>query len=177
MADRGAVAAAARGVAQSGLLLAVVLGVYWLLPVQDRPDGAWILRMVLSIVLVVAVIWWQVAAIRRSRRPLQRAIQGMTVSVAVFLVVFAAFYLTIQRIDPSAFGQPLDKVSAMYFTITTLVTVGYGDISPSGHLAQVVVSIQMVLDLVVLGVVVRLLFRTASGTVERRTASTGQDRR
>jgi hypothetical protein len=143
-------------------VLALMLLVYWVSPVQNPVDGHWLLRIVVGLVVVGVVLGWQLWRIGRSRRPMERAVHGVAVIVLVFLVVFANLYLAIQRAHPEAFTKPLDKVSAMYFTITTLVTVGFGDITATDHLAQVAVSCQMMLDLVLLAVVVRLLFSRAT---------------
>ncbi len=40
-------------------------------------------------------------------------------------------------------------------------TVGFGDITPETDLARILVSVQMLLDLVVIGAVVRLLLNAA----------------
>jgi hypothetical protein len=52
-------------------------------------------------------------------------------------------------------------VRALYFTITTFATVGYGDITPTTNATRMLVSFQMLLDVVALGVIVRLLFGAA----------------
>jgi hypothetical protein len=72
-----------------------------------------------------------------------------------------------------AFSVDLDRTSALYFTITVFSTVGFGDISPQIDFARWIVSVQMLLDLVVLGVIVRVLF----GAAERgaATQATGAD--
>ena len=44
-------------------------------------------------------------------------------------------------------------------------TVGFGDISPKGDLARIAVSIQMLLDLVVIGAVVRVLTTAAKSGI------------
>ncbi len=60
---------------------------------------------------------------------------------------------------PNSFSEHLDKVTAVYFTVTTLATVGYGDIVPVTHTAQVLATVQMLLDLVVIAVTARLLIQ------------------
>jgi voltage-gated potassium channel len=49
----------------------------------------------------------------------------------------------------------------LYLAVTVFSTVGFDDITPRGDLARIVVSIQMLLDLVVIGAVVRLLTTAA----------------
>jgi hypothetical protein len=83
--------------------------------------------------------------------------------------MFAWIYLTMSRSDPAAFGGPLDRASALYFTVTVFSTVGFGDITPKTDLARLVTTVQMLADLAVVAVVIRLILGAASrGTAERR---------
>ena len=45
--------------------------------------------------------------------------------------------------------------SSLYFTVTVFATVGFGDIVATSHTARSMVTVQMVLDLILLGAVVR----------------------
>ena len=78
-------------------------------------------------------------------------------------MAFAAGYLSLSHADVTHFSEPLDHTPALYLAVTIFSTVGFGDITPEGDLAQAVVSIQMILDLVVIGAVVRLLTTAAKG--------------
>ena len=49
------------------------------------------------------------------------------------------------------FTERLDHTRVLYFTITVFSTVGFGDITPRADLARIIVSIQMLLDLDILG--------------------------
>ena len=68
------------------------------------------------------------------------------------------------------FSEPLNHTGALYLAITVFSTVGFGDITPEDDLARIVMSIQMLLDLVVIGAVVRLL-TTAAKTGRGDSAS------
>jgi hypothetical protein len=63
------------------------------------------------------------------------------------------------------FTQALDHVQALYFTVSVFSTVGFGDITPRTDPARLVVAAQMLLDLVVIGAVVRLLLNAARNRV------------
>lgn len=81
-----------------------------------------------------------------------RVFRALGITVAMFLVTFAGTYLSF---PPGSFSRDLNHIRALYFAITVLSTVGFGDITPETDAARVVVSIQMLLGLVLIGAVVR----------------------
>jgi hypothetical protein len=155
----------------SGLMLAV----YWLAPVQDAVNVGWLLRLLCGLAITAGFLAWQVRAIQRVNRPLIRAVHALVSSILMFFIVFALTYLGMSHAHPHSFSQPLNKVGALYFTVTTFATVGYGDIVPTTNATRVISTIQMLLDLLVIATTARLLFRTASGTVSRRASGTQGD--
>ena len=69
-----------------------------------------------------------------------------------------------------AFSEPLGRFDATYFALTTLGTAGFGDIHPVSQAARKIVFVQIVGDLLVLGVAVSRL-EPASATVASESAS------
>ncbi len=63
-----------------------------------------------------------------------------------------AYYLLAQT--PGQLTDLRTKTDALYFTVTTLSTVGYGDVHAAGQLARVAVTLQIVYDLVFIGLAV-----------------------
>ena len=57
---------------------------------------------------------------------------------------------------PNAFTQPLSRTDALYRTVTVFATVGFGDIAPVTQQARVLGTVQMVGDLLVLGVLLQV---------------------
>ena len=119
-----------------------------------------------------AVVAFQVRAIIKSPHPQFRAIAALAVVIPLFLIVFARIYLTASSATSHAFSLDLDPTRALYFTITVFSTVGFGDITPQSDFTRLIVSVQMLLDLVVLGAIVRVLL----AAVERGSANRGSDR-
>ena len=64
--------------------------------------------------------------------------------------------------NPAAFGVILNRTGALYFTVTVFSTVGFGDITPKTDPARIVAMVQMLSDLAVLAVVVRLILGAAT---------------
>ena len=58
--------------------------------------------------------------------------------------------------NPANFNtHPLTRTDMLYFAVTVFSTVGFGDITAASQFARLVVTGQMVLDLLVLGLLVR----------------------
>jgi len=92
--------------------------------------------------------------------------------VALSLVVFAATYLTLAR-DPGQFqGVLRTRTDALYFTVVTASTIGYGDITPVGQNARVVVMLQVLYNFVFIAAAL-----TAFTTRMRERATTRVRRR
>lgn len=154
---------------RSLLAFAVVLGVYYVLPVGgDRIDVSTVVRLMLGVLLFLAILAWQVRQILRSAVPALQAVEALIVAIPTFIVVYASTYVGIESAVPGSFSQSLDKSAALYFTVVTLGTVGYGDIAPVSTGARLVVSSQVMLDLVLIAVVVRLLTGAARRTLDRK---------
>ena len=95
--------------------------------------------------------------------------ETLALAVPVFLLIFARSYLSASLTDPSSFTEVLDKTGALYFAVTCFATVGFGDIVASSNPMRLLVTVQMLLDLVVLGVVVRLFIMAAQRGVADRS--------
>ena len=81
------------------------------------------------------------------------------------------------RLTPDSFTQPMNKVAGVYFSVTVLATVGFGDISPVTDTARILVTVQMVLDLVLIGAAVKLLGASARRAVDARLGARARLRR
>ena len=79
----------------------------------------------------------------------------------MYLLLFARIYLSNSLNDQSAFTEPLNLVTALYFTVTVFASVGFGDIYPETDSMRLLVTAQMLLNLIVFGVVIRLLASAA----------------
>ena len=71
--------------------------------------------------------------------------------------MFATTYYLMDYANAATVAQPLTGIDSMYFSAMVFTTVGFGDITAKGEGARVLVTIQMMLDLVVIGLVVLLV--------------------
>ena len=143
------------------LTWALLLGIYYLIPYTDRTSAGSLVRLMLGIAAFVVFLAWHLRRITRADFPGLRAVQALGVTIPLFLVIFAVLYLSLSQASTTHFSEPLNHTGALYLTVTVFSTVGFGDITPKGDLARIVVSIQMILDLVVIGAVVRLITTAA----------------
>jgi voltage-gated potassium channel len=86
-------------------------------------------------------------------------------------VLFAAAYVMLADAQPQAFSEPLSRTDALYFTITVFSTVGFGDIVPVTDGARVATMVQMVGDLLVVGLVLRVMLGAVKAARRRRAAA------
>lgn len=89
------------------------------------------------------------------------------VMVLEVLALFSLTYLAISEQPGQIIGMttPLDS---LYFTMTTLMTIGFGDIAAEGQLARGTVLVQMFFSVVVLSASVRLLSSLTRGVARER---------
>jgi voltage-gated potassium channel len=90
-------------------------------------------------------------------------------SVVGLLLPFVAFFAAVYFVMADQFVGIETRTDALYFAVVTLGTVGYGDVHPVGEAAKVVTMVQIVLDLVVVGVLVSVATGRVRARAERRT--------
>ena len=75
--------------------------------------------------------------------------------------------------DPANFSEPLTCTDALELHDVIFSTVGFGDITPKVSSTRLIVSAEMLLDLVVLGAGVRIILNVVERGRDRRTDETG----
>jgi hypothetical protein len=150
----------------------VLVGLYYLMPL-DRGSGVAVsIGLVVGLLVFATVVIVQIWQITRSDYPRLRAMEATATAIPLFLLIFAAtYYLLGGGGRAGTFSEALDRTDALYFTVTVFSTVGFGDISPVSQPARVVTKIQMLADLVVLGVVARVVLGAVNVSLRRRTTT------
>ena len=150
------------------LSISALLLAYFMIPTRSAGRSADWPWLTLELCVFGVVVGFQVPAIVKAKYPILRAIEALAILVPLYVLIFARIYLSSSIGDPSAFNQPLDKITALYFTVTVLSTVGFGDIVAQVNSMRLLVTLQMLLNLVLLGLVFRLLTASARQGVARR---------
>ena len=141
-------------------VLAVVL--YAVLPVAGR-SGSWVaIRLVLGALVFSALIGWQLRSVTKADDPHLRAAEALAVAFVLLVLGFAYTYLSISHGDPRAFSERLNHIGAVYFTLATITTVGFGDIAARTDSSRLVVIAQFIVDVTLIFGIVRLYFGTAT---------------
>ncbi len=144
--------------------IVVLVAIYYLLPLQTSSTAAAITILLVGLVLLITLIVLQVRWILASSFPGLRAVEALATSVPLFLLLFASSYAVMAQLSAANFSEPLDRTDALYFTVTVFSTVGFGDITPTTHMARLVVTAQMIADLVIIGIAIKAIV----GAVKRR---------
>ena len=127
---------------------------------------AYAARDVVVLLLDIALVFESVSA--RLDRLLMPVLAFLTF-YSLLVVVFACLYriadLTTDTMQFNVLGQPgrLSFADALYFSVITIATVGYGDITPSGALVRGLASIEVVLGLLLLLFGFSEIMRTRDG--------------
>jgi len=164
-----------RAVLRPTLIIIGLLLLYYLLPLWDRRTSSTAVSLVLGLVLVAVVLVWQIRRISTSRYPRLRAIEALSLSAPLFILVFATTYFATGQSNAASFSQSLNRTDALYFAVTTFSSVGFGDIVPVTQVARVMVMMQMLGDLVVVGVVARVILGAVQSGLRRRQPGTPPD--
>ncbi len=158
----------ARALLRAGGSTVALVAVYYLLPLDHSSTWAAVTMLVIGLLALIGLIAFQVRSIVRSRFPGLRALEALATSVPLFLLLFAATYVVLAAISASNFSEPLTRTSALYFTVTVFATVGFGDITAKTELARLVVTGQMIADLVVIGVGLKVIVGAVSRGRQRQ---------
>jgi hypothetical protein len=143
------------------VVITALVALYASVPLAGTPDRGLALRLVALLVVLCAALGWQIRSVTRSGYPGLRAVEAVAVSVPALVLGFALAYVRTADADPAAFSEALTRLDAAYFATTVFSTVGFGDITPRSDTARVLVTAQMVANLVTVGIIVRVLFGAA----------------
>ena len=152
------------------ITVALVVAVYFLAPMDRAISAVTVALLVLGVLVLVGVIAWQLRHVIRSEHPGARAVEAIAFTLPVYILLFATTYYLMERANATTFAQPLSRIDSMYFSVAVFTTVGFGDIAAKTQAARVVVTFQMILNLVIVGVVLRLLVNAIKISRQRQTS-------
>lgn len=158
----------ARLIAAVGRILltsAALVVLYGAAPMDTDTTVGAIVLMVLAGAFFALVFTHHVRALHHTPYPVLRAANLLSTTLLLFILGFSVTYLALFQADPGSFSEPLSKISAVYFTVTVLATVGFGDITATTDLTRAVVTLQMLTGITLIGVLVRYVVGLTSSRV------------
>jgi voltage-gated potassium channel len=158
------------GLLRSLATTVILVVLFYVLPLDQQVSDVW-WRLLIGLVVFVLVIAWQLRKIADSKFPMVRAVESLALSTPLFLILFASTYYLMALNVPHSFNTlHLTRTDSLYFTITTFATVGFGDITAVSQTARVVVMLQILLDLAILGLGIRVFAMAVKRGLSRQAA-------
>ncbi|OKA07032.1 ion channel family protein [Rhodococcus erythropolis] len=130
---------------------------YFVLPWTSVDGISTVMLLVGGLLVVLAVAVWQIRQILRSDVPTVQAIETLALILPVYLFGYAVGYSLMSQSSPTYFSEPLSRMDALYFSLTVFSTVGFGDITATTDPSRAVVSVQIIGNLILIGVGIRVV--------------------
>ena len=141
---------------------------YYAIPLTTELSTRGIALTALGLILGVSVLAWcivlQIRRVLEADDPDAVRLEALLILICLVVVVFSLGYLIIARETHDEFADLHTKTDALYFTMTTVATIGYGDVHATGQTARALVTLQIAFDLVFVAAVAA----TFSGMLRRR---------
>lgn len=143
---------------------------FFLVPVEPDPNGLRLAVRSAGTLLLVAIVALLVTG--QVRRQLTappggaeiRSLIRLVVALVAGLLVFALADYVVANSRPGQFVGLDTRVDALYFALTTLTTVGYGDVHAQGQIARILVCVQMVFSIGVIATGVSIVVKQLTQT-------------
>lgn len=125
-------------VVANGVLL---VALFYVVPFDD--DRSLLFRALGSAVVLVALAVVVARGLQRHADPVGRSVT----TLLLVIVSFSAIFYGLSRIE-GQFAGLRTRTDALYFTVVTMATIGYGDIHPTGQAARIVTVLAVVFNLI-----------------------------
>ncbi len=145
-----------RAAASIALIVVVSGSAYAVVPMRGRFGWLGAVAGVGVLLLLAPLTLRRARSIAVSEHPVADAAVAIAFLLTLLVLGFAGTYVVLAD-HPGQVAGLETKTDAVYFALTTLSTVGFGDVHAVGQAARVVVSLQVVFDLAFLALAVRLL--------------------
>lgn len=152
---------------------ALLMAGYFTLPLEWLGERRPLVSWLVFAGALVGMSWLMLAKIVGVLRgTARRPVVWLVFLIILALTVFAGTYYVLGA-HRAEFAGLETRLDALYFTVVTMATVGYGDITPEGQTARLVVTLQIGYNFVFLAAAAGTASRAIRGNVERRVR--GQD--
>jgi voltage-gated potassium channel len=142
-----------------GLVVFGLVLIFYTVPLGPLDSiGRTALSVGLTLIGVVLLGWAITAQLRRQLADDPDAeLHSLVMLLELVAVVFALGYYLLDVTTPGEMAGLRTRTDALYFTLSTLTTIGFGDVHAAGQVARVMVIVQMVFDVIFVAAVVAVL--------------------
>ena len=141
-------------------ILAVILVVYFTVPISFDLQAGDVAQLVISLLALSLLAVAVLVEVRHQLIDSDRRIDGLVLAMMISVLGFALGFYAMSQRDPTQIVGIGTRLDSLYFTMTTLLTIGFGDIYAEGQAARLLVLIQMVFNVVIIA--------TAASTITNR---------
>jgi voltage-gated potassium channel len=164
--------AAVRWVRLASAIVLVIVA-YALVPTQNPFHTGSLARLAMVLLLLLGSAWVMIRQLRLTAMDGDRNIEGLVLAVVIMTVIFALSFYLLELRHPGQVDGLDTKVDALYFTASTMLTIGYGDVHAEGQAARVLVLVQMVFDVVFVATAATMLTSRLRRAASARVAARG----
>ncbi len=140
-----------------GAILAALIFLYFVVPVTRDVEETNVVRGVTALVTLGVLALAVVYQLRLHVDDNSRRLDGLIVVIVLVMVVFSFSFYVLEQHDPTQFVSMETRLDALYFTMASAATVGFGDVHAAGQFARGLVLAQMIFNVVFIGTAVALL--------------------
>jgi voltage-gated potassium channel len=134
-----------------GLLIA-----YYAFPVRREDPlamAATLIATTAGLGLLAAMMTLELQHLRRGEET--RSARFLAMVLVLMVMLFSLAFFLLNMTNPSQISDLDTRTDALYFTLATMATVGYGDVHAEGQVARGLVSALIVFDVVVVASLAR----------------------
>jgi len=158
---------------RSPILRCVIVGTvailgYAFLPLQGEHTWLGVAGGVALIAAAIPVMLHVLRRVNDADRPIVDALAFLGALGVLAIVIPASVYVVTVELSPGSFAELETKIDGIYFTVTVLSTVGFGDIVPVSQGARLMTTAHILLSIIVLGSMVRLVSRVVGLRIAER---------
>jgi hypothetical protein len=149
----------------SGPILRLViypLAVLWVLAhvAQMRLGEGWHVSPYIGLALSCSIVWGILSRFDHKVRVSGAAISEGIISYLIIAVAFSQLYLILDHHMIRCFNSPIpanQQSEYLYFSLSTITTVGYGDVEPVNHYVRYIAASEAVIGTFYIAVVISRL--------------------
>lgn len=127
-----------------------------------EPDAMPRLAVSVVVIALLAVVFRLEGRQSRHQPAPYFRIQWLLSALYLLVLVFALLYSAVQTASPQQFAGISNRTDALYFSVTVMSTVGFGDVHAVATPARVLVTLHMLFNLIYIGTAIRILSAKAT---------------